>query len=108
MHSAARGLTRPLLVFTTPAYYINEREVNPTAVNMLLLYCAGAVTMCLLCLPGRLISAPQMSCKAVKPGSVLRRHCDADNEATDRSLGDCNGPEHSRGLIMLYASGITA
>lgn len=41
---------------------------------MLLVYSTGAVTMCLFFLLGHLISASQMSCKAVKPSSVLSRH----------------------------------
>lgn len=37
--------------------------------------------------------------------SALR---DADNEGTDRCLGDCDGSKRSHGLIMLYASSVTA
>lgn len=75
---------------------------------MLLVYRASAVTVCLFSLPGHLISASQMSCEAVRPGSVRSRHSDADNESTDRCLGDCDGSKHSHGLIMLYASSVTA
>lgn len=38
----------------------------------------------------------------------FKTFCDADNEATDRCLGDCDGSKHSYGLIMLYASSVTA
>lgn len=41
---------------------------------MLLVYSASAVTVSLFSLLGHLISASQMSCEAVRPGSVHSRH----------------------------------
>lgn len=76
--------------------------------GVLLVYKRRCCTVCLFSLQGHLISASQVSCEAARPGRAGAALCDADNEGTDRCLGDRDGSERSLGLIMLAASPVTA